>query len=74
MKFANMHLHSVCSDGIFTPGELCEIIKNIGYGAIVLSDHAAGIDTSYIIDLDDASVRHGASREEYYNLKNRIFG
>lgn len=72
MKFANMHLHSVCSDGIFTPGELCEIIKNMGYGAIVLSDHetalgysdmkryaeAAGLDT--MIGMELYAAGHGS--------------
>lgn len=44
MKFANMHLHSVFSDGIFTPFELCEKTSAMGYKAAVLTDHdcAAG--------------------------------
>ena len=39
MKYANMHLHSTYSDGIFTPAELCATVKAMGYGAVVLSDH-----------------------------------
>lgn len=44
MKYANMHLHSVFSDGIFKPLELCEMVKQMGYAAVVLTDHdcAAG--------------------------------
>ena len=39
MKYANLHLHSVYSDGVFTPRELCEKAKALGYGAIALTDH-----------------------------------
>lgn len=39
MKFANLHLHSVYSDGVYTPRELCEKAKALGYGAIALTDH-----------------------------------
>ena len=39
MKYANLHLHSVYSDGVFTPRELCEKAKSLGYGAIALTDH-----------------------------------
>lgn len=46
MKYANMHLHSVHSDGILTPAELCQTVKDMGYGAIVLSDHETANGTS----------------------------
>jgi predicted metal-dependent phosphoesterase TrpH len=39
MKYANLHLHSIYSDGVFTPRELCEKAKALGYGAIALTDH-----------------------------------
>lgn len=39
MKYANLHLHSIYSDGVFTPRELCEKAKLLGYGAIALTDH-----------------------------------
>ena len=39
MKYANLHLHSVYSDGVFTPRELCIKAKALGYGAIALTDH-----------------------------------
>ena len=46
MKYANLHLHSVYSDGVYSPRELCEKAKALGYGAIALTDHdtAAGYD------------------------------
>lgn len=39
MNYANMHLHSFFSDGVFTPLQLCELAKQKGYSAISLSDH-----------------------------------
>jgi len=44
MKYANMHLHSTFSDGIFTPFQLCSMAREMGYGALSLTDHqcAAG--------------------------------
>lgn len=40
MKFyANLHLHSTHSDGIYTPAELVKIAKEEGYKAIAISDH-----------------------------------
>ena len=44
MKYANLHLHSLYSDGVYTPRELAQKAKDMGYGAIALTDHdtAAG--------------------------------
>lgn len=39
MKYANLHLHTTYSDGVLTPTKLCEIAKDMGYGAIAKSDH-----------------------------------
>lgn len=39
MKFANLHMHSIYSDGIYTPEELCALAKNKGFGAVALTDH-----------------------------------
>ena len=39
MKYANLHLHSIYSDGVYTPRELCEKARSLGYGAIALTDH-----------------------------------
>lgn len=39
MKYANLHLHSTYSDGVWTPLELCQKAKEMGYGAIAITDH-----------------------------------
>lgn len=37
--YANLHLHSTHSDGVYTPRELAEIVKKEGYGALAITDH-----------------------------------
>lgn len=37
--YANLHMHSTHSDGRYTPEELARIAKELGYGAIALTDH-----------------------------------
>lgn len=37
--FANCHLHSTYSDGIYTPRELIALAKQVGHRALVLTDH-----------------------------------
>ena len=37
--YANLHLHSIHSDGRYTPEELARIAKELGFGAIALTDH-----------------------------------
>lgn len=39
MKFANLHLHSIYSDGAQTPDELFTKAKEMGYGALAITDH-----------------------------------
>lgn len=39
MKYGNLHLHTVYSDGILLPGELCARAKEMGYGAVAITDH-----------------------------------
>lgn len=39
MYFANTHMHSTFSDGVYTPEELVEIGKEIGHKAMLLTDH-----------------------------------
>jgi hypothetical protein len=39
MKFADLHLHTHFSDGTFTPEELVERARNLGFAAIALTDH-----------------------------------
>lgn len=38
-KYANLHLHSTYSDGVLTVRELCEGAKEMGYGALAITDH-----------------------------------
>ena len=37
--YANLHLHSTHSDGVYTPTELVAIAKQEGYRALALTDH-----------------------------------
>ena len=37
--YANMHLHSTHSDGVYSPTELVQIAKNEGYRALAITDH-----------------------------------
>ena len=37
--YANLHLHSIHSDGKYTPEELVRLAKEEGYGAIAVTDH-----------------------------------
>ena len=37
--YANLHTHSTHSDGRYAPDELVRLAKEIGYGAIALTDH-----------------------------------
>ena len=37
--YANLHMHSTHSDGRYSPEELARLAKEIGYGAIALTDH-----------------------------------
>ena len=38
-QFANLHLHSTHSDGVYTPEQLVRVAKNEGYRALALTDH-----------------------------------
>ena len=37
--YANLHLHSTHSDGVFSPTEIVTVAKNEGYGAVAITDH-----------------------------------
>ena len=39
--YANLHLHTTHSDGVFSPREMVQVAKDEGYGAIAISDHDA---------------------------------
>ena len=40
--FANLHMHSTHSDGVYSPKELVKIAKEEGYKAISITDHDTG--------------------------------
>ena len=56
MKFGNIHLHSTYSDGVLTPNELVIKAKEMGYGAIALSDHYACAGYK---EIETAAKQHG---------------
>ena len=37
--YANMHIHSTHSDGVYTPEVLARMAKDEGYGAVTVADH-----------------------------------
>ena len=39
IPYANLHLHSTHSDGVYSPGELVRIAKAEGYRALAITDH-----------------------------------
>lgn len=39
MKFANLHLHTIYSDGAQTPDQIFEKAKEQGFGALAITDH-----------------------------------
>ena len=39
IPYANLHLHSSHSDGVYSPAELVRIAKDEGYHALAITDH-----------------------------------
>ena len=37
--YANLHLHSIHSDGKYSPAELVRVAKQEGYSALAIADH-----------------------------------
>ena len=56
IPYANMHLHSTHSDGVYSPTELVKIAKDEGYHALALTDHDTG---SGYNELRDACEKEG---------------
>lgn len=54
--FADLHLHSVYSDGLLSPDEICSLAKKRGLGLISVTDHdtMAGLEVKA-----EAAKRHG---------------
>ena len=38
-NLCDLHVHSTCSDGTLTPGELVRLAEKLGLGAVALCDH-----------------------------------
>ncbi len=56
IPFANLHMHSTHSDGVYLPAELVKIAKAEGYKAIAITDHDTG---SAFPELEQACKEEG---------------
>lgn len=65
---ANLHCHSVFSDGKLTPEELKEAYKSNGYSVLAITDHERAIDHS---DLTDEEFLMLTGYEMYIRPGNR---
>ena len=54
IPYANMHLHSTHSDGVYSPTELVRIAKEEGYRALALTDHDTGSGYTELKEACDA--------------------
>lgn len=53
---ANLHCHSVNSDGKLTPEQIKEEYKSRGYSAVAFTDHEHVIDNSHLTDGDFVAI------------------
>ena len=53
---ANLHTHTICSDGSKTPKEIKEIYKAHGYSVVAYTDHDVMIDHSDLNDEDFLAI------------------
>ncbi len=56
---ADLHMHSVCSDGLHTPEELCELIVSKGINAFSLTDHDSVQGLSRLKNCEVATIIPG---------------
>ena len=49
---ANLHAHTICSDGTNSPEEVKEIFKGMGYSIVAYTDHDLLLDRSHLCDED----------------------
>lgn len=73
---ANLHCHTVYSDGKFTPEEVKKIYKERGYSIVAYTDHDIMIDHGYLADEDflplrgyEMEITEPANGREYKFLK-----
>ena len=50
MKFADLHLHTVFSDGTYTPEEIARRASSLGFSAISVVDHDTVMGIQKVID------------------------
>jgi predicted metal-dependent phosphoesterase TrpH len=78
MKFADLHLHTIFSDGTYTPEELIAQVSKLGISAIAVVDHDTidGVEpTMEIAKLKDIEVLSGIElTAEYDGLEIHILG
>ncbi len=78
MKFADLHLHTIFSDGTYTPEELISESKKSGLSAIAVVDHdtVLGIEpATKIANTEDIEVLPGIELSaEYDGLEVHILG
>ena len=71
---ANLHCHSVNSDGRLTPEELKKVYRDAGYSVLAYSDHNVLLDHSYLDEEDFlalTSVEINVSRQGEQNSRFR---
>ena len=68
MKYADLHIHSSCSDGAYTPEEIIEISKKNGVKCISITDHDS-IGGQYVNEKDfgDIEIISGIELSAEYN-------
>jgi len=76
-KFADLHLHTTCSDGFFTPEQLLQEAKNRRFSAIAITDHdtlkgserAASLAQAFDIEIiPGVEITTVAAKKEFHIL------
>ena len=49
---ANLHSHTIMSDGSATPEQVKEVYKQMGYHIVAFTDHEVLLDQSHLSDED----------------------
>lgn len=68
MKYANLHLHSIYSDGLLTPKQLVCIGKSLGYSAIAITDHETDGGFSALKEAADREGVASVPGIEFYGM------
>ncbi len=67
---ANLHCHSTISDGKYSPAELKEIYKNMGYSVLAYTDHKAILSHNELTD-DKFLALNGVELDIYENTPGK---